>query len=62
MKLWVGQVARKQRKNMTAVLTFGAKKSRAARSVLKIVPGECSEDEIEDARELLSVFVKGVAG
>ena len=44
------------------VLTFGEKKSRATAAVLKRVPGECSKEEIDDARELLTKFIKGVAG
>ena len=44
------------------VLIFGEKKSRAAAAVLKRVPGECSKEEIDDARELLTKFIKGVAG
>lgn len=44
------------------VLTFGEKKRRAAQNVLQMVPGECSKEEIDDARELLTRFIKGVAG
>ena len=43
------------------VISFGNKKIRADINVLSNVPGECSEKEIEDARVLLSIFVKGVA-
>ena len=44
------------------VMTFGEKKRRAAETVLKRVPGECSKEGIHDARELLTKFIKGVAG
>lgn len=44
------------------VLTFGEKKRRDAQNVLQRVPGECSKQEIDDARALLTKFIKGVAG
>ena len=40
------------------VLTFGEKKRSAAESVLQFVPGECSKEEIDAARDLLTKFIK----
>ena len=43
-------------------ITFGAKRRRASKSVLSMVPGECSVHDIEEARKLLCTFIRGVAG
>jgi len=42
-------------------LTFGPRSRRAAK-ILETAPQECSDNEVEEARQLLETFVKGVAG
>lgn len=44
------------------VLTFSDKGRRAAGTVLQMTPRQCTLRELEDARVLLEIFVKGVAG
>ena len=42
-------------------LTFGPRSRRAAK-ILETAPQECSDNEVEEARQLLETFVKGVTG
>jgi hypothetical protein len=42
-------------------LTFGPR-ARGASTILSYAPQECNQQEIEQARDLLETFVKGVAG